>query len=177
MEKINSINKEKHDIENQLNNIIIEKQNYEKEFYKENFIKEFKFLLLNGFYMYFIYNDFISSFDFSINKSLLIPVFIYTDMTFKNIYFDLSNINFQKVNFINSKYLFNFNEKQKKIILKIPISELIDKKIHYFFYYNHKNNNQELNMFFTLFLQNYNLSLYHPYFNLYNILYDGIELL
>jgi hypothetical protein len=98
-------------------------------------------------------------------------------MSFKNIYFDISNIKFLKDYFINSKYLFNNNEKQKNIILKIPFSELIDKKIHYFFNFNHKNNNNELNMFFTLFFQNYHLSLYHPYFNLYNILYDGIELL
>ncbi len=157
-----------HDIENQLDYILTKNQEFLN--YKDIFIKEFKFLLLNGFYMYSINYDFL-------------PVFIYSDQTFNFIYIDLSLLSIHKIKnyylndyFLNSKYTSYYNDINidlniNKIILKIPIINIINKKIHYFY------NNNKLNMYFTLFLKEYHISLYHPFYNLYDILYDGIELL
>ncbi len=154
------------DIENQLDNIIIKKEAL--EYHKENFIKEFKFLLLNGFFLYLI------NFDFY-------PVFIYSDMSFSKIYFELSFSsfnNFEKFCIQHFHYLNIFdyqilydNIQKPKIIITLYLYDVFDIKIHYFKKIN------KYQFFFTFFFNTFHLSLFHPSFDLYDILYDGFSFL
>ncbi len=177
---INSYYHSENDIENQLNFIISKKKVL--EYYKENFIKEFKYLLLNGFYMYLINIDFY-------------PVFIYSDYSFKYLYFDISFQSLHKLNqfVISQKNLFlyylnySINNTNLKITLSIPLSKFNHYIIHCFY----KKNNFDYSpfnlydipypsnkiLFFTLFSNLFHISLYHPDYFIYDILYDGLLLL
>ncbi len=153
-------------LENNIENIESKKNEY--ELYKENFLKEFKFLLLNGFFMNYINFDFHNT-------------FIYSDNSFKKLYLELYFPSYHLLNMFmteNIDYLvlfdFNINSNKTSLILQIDLFDLFDMKIHYFY----KNN--RFFFFFTLFFPDFHISLYHPdneQVDMYDILYDGFLLL